>query len=262
MLGKLFKSGSAASAAKAAERKTAPKAPPGLRIYAIGDIHGQIGLLDELHAAIEADAAGGTQLQSVIIYLGDYVDRGMYSRQVIDRLIAGPPSGFRAVHLKGNHEEAVLDFLQDPTFGMQWRNFGGLETLYSYGIEDAGQLASPEAFVRAGNFFAEQLPMPHLSFLNALKTSVTLGDYFFTHAGVRPGVPLGQQRDEDLLWIREEFLESGADFGKVVVHGHTPEAEPVLRANRIGVDTGAYMTGVLTCVVLEEDSQRFLQARL
>jgi serine/threonine protein phosphatase 1 len=198
----------------------------------------------------------------VIVYLGDYVDRGLTSRQVIDRLIGGPPPGFRAVYLKGNHEEAVLEFLQDPTFGTQWRNFGGLETLYSYGIADAGQLQSPQDFLAAGNMFAERLPAKHLSFLNQLKISVTLGDYFFVHAGERPGTPLDQQREEDLLWIREDFLESQVDFGKVVVHGHTPEPDPVLRANRIGIDTGVYMTGVLTCVVLEDDTQRFLQARL
>ena len=261
MLGKLFK-----SAGNAAPRETAlkstPKAPAGLRIYAIGDIHGNLALLDDLHGQIAADAASGSQLQTVIVYLGDYVDRGLHSRQVIDRLLEGPPAGFRAVHIKGNHEEAVLDFLQDPTFGMQWRNFGGLETLYSYGVDNAGQLATPDAFLKAGNLFSENMPAQHLHFYNALKTSVTLGDYFFTHAGVRPGVPLSQQREEDLLWIREEFLDSPANFGKVVVHGHTPEPDPVLRPNRIGIDTGAYMTGVLTCVVLEDESQRFIQAKL
>jgi serine/threonine protein phosphatase 1 len=261
MFGKLFRSAGNAAAREAA-REGAPKAPAGLRIYAIGDIHGNVALLDILHEKIAADAATGSQLQSVIIYLGDYVDRGLHSRQVIERLLAGPPPGFRAVHIKGNHEEAVLDFLQDPTFGMQWRNFGGLETLYSYGIDNAGELSTPDAFLKAGNHFSENVPAQHLHFFNALKTSVTLGDYFFTHAGVRPWVPLNQQREEDLLWIREEFLDSPANFGKVIVHGHTPEPDPVLRPNRIGIDTGAYMTGVLTSVVLEEESQRFIQARL
>jgi serine/threonine protein phosphatase 1 len=260
MLGKLFKSGGVA-VPKGGASKLAPKAPPGVRIYAVGDIHGQEELMDALHRAIAEDAAKGSQLQSVIVYLGDYVDRGMGSRQVIEELIAGPLPGFRGVYLRGNHEEAVLDFLQDPTFGMQWRNFGGLETLYSYGIEDAGRLQSPDDFLAAGNLFAERLPPSHLSFFNQLKISVTLGDYFFVHAGIRPGTALDKQSEEDMLWIRDEFLHSEADFGKVVVHGHTPEAEPVLKHNRIGVDTGAYMTGVLTCVVLEGESQRFLQAR-
>ena len=254
----IFKAKSAPASA-AARRQ--PEIPPGMRVYAIGDIHGQIELLDRLHREIEADACQGRQLQSVIVYLGDYVDRGLHSREVVERLLEGPPAGFRAVHIKGNHEQAVLDFLEDPSVGVQWASFGGLETLYSYGNPDAARLSKPDEFFKAADLFFDQLPAAHLRFFKDLKPSATIGDYYFVHAGVKPGIPLEKQAEEDLLWIREEFLDSPADFGKIVVHGHTPEPDPVLRANRIGIDTGAYMTGVLTCVVLEGTGQRFLQAR-
>jgi serine/threonine protein phosphatase 1 len=249
-----------AKSARPAEARRQPEAPPGMRIYAVGDIHGQLELLDRLHGAIAADAATGKQLQNVIVYLGDYVDRGMHSREVVDRILAGPLPGFRAVHIKGNHEQAVLDFLEDPSFGTQWANFGGLETLYSYGVEDAAHITKPAEFFAAADLFSDRLPAAHLRFFKAVQPCVTLGDYYFVHAGVKPGIPLERQAEEDLLWIREEFLDSPADFGKVVVHGHTPEPEPVLRTNRIGIDTGAYMTGVLSCVVLEGSELRFLQA--
>jgi serine/threonine protein phosphatase 1 len=250
----------AKTAPKAGARRL-PQAPAGMRIYAIGDIHGQLQLLDKLHAEIEADATVGNPLQRILVYLGDYVDRGIYTRGVVERLLEGPLPGFRAVYLKGNHEQAVLDFLEDPSFGVQWANFGGLETLHSYGVENAAQLTKPAEFFAAADLFFQRLPSDHLRFFKSLQMSVTLGDYFFVHAGVKPGVPLSRQDEEDLLWIREEFLESGEDFGKIVVHGHTPVPEPELRTNRVGVDTGAYMTGILTCAVLEGTSLRFLQAR-
>lgn len=238
-----------------------PAIPAGLRIYAIGDIHGQLALLDRLHDEIASDAAAAPDLASSVIYLGDYVDRGLHSREIIDRLLMGGPKGCGAIHLKGNHEQAVLDFLDDPTFGMHWANFGGLETLYSYGIQDAAGLSKPEDFMGAADLFARLIPPAHLRFFKSVQLTATVGDYFFVHAGVKPGVPLDQQSEEDLIWIREEFLESDADFGKIIVHGHTPEPEPVVKNNRIGIDTGAYMTGVLSCVVLEGTTRRFLRAK-
>lgn len=257
VLSKLFqRTGQKASKSPAQTR--AAKAPPGMRIYAIGDIHGRDDLLRVLHERILDDIADGNPLQTTIVYLGDYVDRGLGSARVIDMLLDEPLPGTRSVHLKGNHEEAVLDFLDDASFGMVWRNFGGLETLYSYGVPDAMSISSVPEFVAAQEAFADHLPARHLNWLKGLRPSVTLGDYFFTHAGVRPGVPLEKQSEEDLMWIRDVFLDSDASFGKIVVHGHTPEPEPVLRHNRIGVDTGAYMTDVLTCVVLEGEAQRFL----
>lgn len=239
----------------------APAVPPGVRVYAIGDVHGRYDLLDDLLQRIEADAARGSQLQTLLIMLGDYVDRGLHSRAVVERLLRGPLPGTRATFLKGNHEQALLEFLDDPGFGQVWRNFGGLETLFSYGVEDASRLATREDFARAQSQFKALLPPEHLVFLKNLKLMSTVGDYCFVHAGVRPGVALDRQVEQDLLWVRDVFLDSDDDFGRVVVHGHTPEAEPVVRPNRIGIDTGAYMTGVLTAVALEGSERRFLTAQ-
>ncbi|MGX1198702.1 serine/threonine protein phosphatase 1 [Parvibaculum sp. MBR-TMA-1.3b-4.2] len=237
---------------------TPPSAPEGMRIYAIGDIHGRADLLEGLLARIEKDARDFSG-RKVIVFLGDYVDRGMDSRAVLDRLVAGPPTAFEAVYLKGNHEEAMLQFLADAEFGRTWKYYGGLETLHSYGVRDLMRHDSADEFEQAREKLEAELPEAHKKFLQRLETSAEFGDYFFAHAGVRPGVPLSKQIDEDLLWIREDFLLSESSFGKVVVHGHTPEEKAVFRNNRIGVDTGAYMTGVLTALVLEGRSQRLLQ---
>lgn len=233
--------------------------PEGQRLYAIGDIHGRDDLLAELLGRIEEDARRAGPAQNILIYLGDYIDRGLQSQQVLERIVAGPPDGFEAIHLKGNHEAAMLEFLRDPAFGRTWKYYGGLETLHSYGIRELTLSDNPEDFERARKHFERALPEAHRRFLETLPLSVAFGDYFFVHAGVRPGVPLERQSEDDLLWIRDEFLESTASFGKVVVHGHTPREDVVFRTNRIGVDTGAYVTGVLTCVVLEGASRRLLQ---
>lgn len=233
--------------------------PEGQRLYAIGDIHGRDDLLAELLGRVEEDARRAGPAQNILIYLGDYIDRGLQSRQVLERIVAGPPDGFEAIHLKGNHEAAMLEFLRDPAFGRTWKYYGGLETLHSYGIRELTLSDNPEDFERARMHFEGALPEAHRRFLETLPLSVAFGDYFFVHAGVRPGVPLERQSEDDLLWIRDEFLESTSSFGKVVVHGHTPREDVVFRTNRIGVDTGAYVTGVLTCVVLEGASRRLLQ---
>ena len=225
------------------------------RIYAIGDIHGRLDLLDRAIAAIERDVRehGGDALT---VTLGDYVDRGPASRGVLDMLSANPfPTPY--VALKGNHELMLEAFVADPKLGPQWRDFGGLETLHSYGIS-AGRFMLNRNYVAAAKELGEALA-PHENFLQSLKTSHSHGNYFLCHAGVKPGVPLDLQDHHDLLWIRAEFLDSDADFGKIVVHGHTPVERPDVRANRINIDTGAYATGELTCVVLDEDSHRFLK---
>jgi serine/threonine protein phosphatase 1 len=230
---------------------------PGLaaRIYAIGDIHGRLDLLDRAIAAIERDVEdhGGDALT---VTLGDYVDRGPASRGVLDRLSANPfPTPY--VALRGNHELMMEAFVADPALGPQWRDFGGLETLHSYGIS-AGRFLMRRNYAAAAKELGEALA-PHTGFLQSLKTSYGHGKYFLCHAGVKPGVPLDRQEHHDLLWIRSEFLDSNADFGKIVVHGHTPVERPDVRANRINIDTGAFATGNLTCVVLDEDSHRFLK---
>lgn len=235
--------------------------PEGMRIYAIGDIHGRDDLLARLLGQIEADAHEHPASRNILIFLGDYVDRGLQSRAVLDRLSGDLMPDFERVFLKGNHEQAMLQFLEDASFGKTWKYYGGLETLHSYGVTELTRTDDPAAFEHARERFAEALPERHLRFLKSLAISAEFGSYFFAHAGVRPGVPLNRQIEEDLLWIREGFLESDRAFGKVVVHGHTPVEQVVVKSNRIGVDTGAYMTGVLTAVVLEGTSRRFVQTR-
>jgi serine/threonine protein phosphatase 1 len=229
--------------------------PDAARIYAIGDIHGRLDLLDRAIDAIDRDLKerGGAALT---VTLGDYVDRGPASRGVLDRLSANPfPTPY--VALKGNHELMLEAFLADPTVGPQWKDFGGLETLHSYGIS-AGRFLMGWDYPAAAEALREAVA-PHIAFLQSLKTSHSHGRYFLCHAGVRPGIALDRQDDHDLMWIRAEFLGSDLDFGKVVVHGHTPVERPEVKANRINIDTGAYATGELTCVVLDEGGHRFLK---
>lgn len=226
-----------------------------MRIYAVGDIHGSARLLDQLHAKIMEDAKSA-QGECVIVYLGDYVDRGLESKGVIERLL-NPPTGFETHHLRGNHDQMLLDFLRDPSQFSLWKNYGASFTLISYGVLPP-RFEDEESFTKARDQLAEKLPAAHLNFLTGLALSLRLGDYFFAHAGVRPGIALDKQAPEDLLAIREEFLESRLDLGAVVVHGHTPMDKEVVRFNRISIDTGAYATSRLTAVVLEGVARRFL----
>lgn len=189
--------------------------------------------------------------------LGDYVDRGPASREVLD-LLAGNPFPTPYVALKGNHEAVVEGFLEAGAGGDLWRKFGGLETLHSYGVPVADVMMGRNFDVAAERLRAA-LPDAHRAFLTSLRTSYTHDGYFFCHAGVRPGVALAQQTEADLLWIREDFLGSTVDFGKIVVHGHTPVEAPDVRPNRINIDTGAFITGQLTCVVLDGSGHRFLK---
>jgi serine/threonine protein phosphatase 1 len=247
--------------------KQAPSSPPtvplakvplGMRVYAVGDIHGCSDLLDILHGRIRDDLEGSPVDNVTIVYLGDYVDRGADSSGVLDRLCAAPPKGMSRILLKGNHEVMLLRFLEEPETGAQWRRYGGAETLLSYRVDVARAVNGLRALAEQ---FAKEIPPEHLQLLQSLPPSASIGDYFFCHAGVRPGVPLERQKEADLLWIREAFLASDDYFGKVVVHGHTPTEEPENRDNRIGVDTGAYATHQLTCVVLEGEERRFLTAQ-
>ncbi len=241
-------------------QKTEPMAaavPRGLRVYAVGDVHGRLDLLDQLHDAIEDDAASASDLVKYIVYLGDYVDRGPCSRGVIERLIEGPPPGFGAIHLKGNHEASMLNFLENIDIGPNWLTYGGAATLVSYHLPPPPEIGT-ETLLRVQEMLLTALPPTHRLFLESLRPSVTIGDYLFVHAGIRPGVPLNRQREQDMIWIREEFLRSTKDHGKVVVHGHTISMEPEVRANRIGIDTGAFATNRLTCLALEGTERRFL----
>ncbi len=233
----------------------APAIPAGIRLYVIGDIHGRLDLLNDLEQKIRRDLETAPT-EVMTIFLGDYVDRGRDSAGVLERLSA---EAFctAVLPLRGNHEEVFLQFLSDAAILGSWRKFGGLETLHSYGVS-VDEAMRGAGYDRAQAALVAALPLRHRQFLEHTQLSFTLGDYFFSHAGVKPGVDLEEQAIGDLLWIRNEFLDFEGSFGKIVVHGHTPVADPEIKSNRINVDTGAYASSILTALVLEGDARRFL----
>jgi serine/threonine protein phosphatase 1 len=237
-------------------RKERASVPAGRRIYAVGDIHGRADLLAETLARIDKDLNERPIKASTEIFLGDYIDRGPQSRQVIDLLIARRRIR-NVVLLKGNHEACALQFLEEPNLLPAWKDVGGTNTLLSYGVTPARSADSTLAYETA-KAFHRAMPAIHRNFLRGLALSFTCGDFFFVHAGVRPGIPLQTQAQQDLLWIREDFLLYEETFSKIIVHGHTPVYEPDIQPNRINIDTGAYATGKLTCLVLEELEMSFL----
>ncbi|RBP07351.1 serine/threonine protein phosphatase 1 [Roseiarcus fermentans] len=240
-------------------QRTPPLAdvPEGMRIYAVGDVHGRDDLLEEIATAIERDLASAPS-EVVTVLLGDYVDRGPESASVLERLASGRfPTPVQA--LRGNHEQMLLQFLNDPPELEIWRRNGGLETLHSYGV-DVSTVMRGHGYEQARDALLAAIPSKHLEFLSSTQPSATYGGYFFCHAGVRPRIPLALQRAEDLMWIRDGFLQSRRLFEKVVVHGHTPVARPDFRVNRINIDTGAFATSVLTCLVLEGAERRTMTA--
>jgi serine/threonine protein phosphatase 1 len=226
-----------------------PSLPAELRIYAIGDIHGRLDLLDELLARISSDIALRPTARPLYVFLGDYIDRGSASRETIDRLIEHGKT-HESVFLKGNHELIAIKCLSDRGLFDQWLRLGGLETLVSYGVP-AETLANGKQIAELQSAFHGALPQAHFRFFRDLKNSFECGDFFFAHAGVKPNVELSRQKENDLLWIRGEFLTSTDDFGKIIVHGHTPTHEIEVASNRINIDTGAFATGRLSCLVLE-----------
>ena len=236
----------------------APTVPPGTRVYAVGDVHGELPALIRLVAMIREDAVGSTAERRVLIFVGDYVDRGLESRGVIDFLLANPAPGFESVFLRGNHESWMAAFLDDARAGAQWLAAGGQATLLSYRVALPPPPRDAAHFERVREALARALPRDHRTFLERLSLSHTEGDYAFVHAGIRPGIGLADQHEDDLLWIREEFIHDRRDHGKMIVHGHSLTHRPEIRPNRIGIDTGAYATGRLTCLVLEGTDRRFL----
>lgn len=226
-----------------------PSLPAELRIYAIGDIHGRLDLLDELLARISSDIALRPTARPLYVFLGDYIDRGSASRETIDRLIEHGKT-HESVFLKGNHELIAIKCLSDRGLFDQWLRLGGLETLVSYGVP-AETLANGKQIAELQSAFHGALPQAHFRFFRDLKNSFECGDFFFAHAGVKPNVELSRQKENDLLWIRGEFLTSKDDFGKIIVHGHTPTHEIEVAPNRINIDTGAFATGRLSCLVVE-----------
>ncbi len=227
-------------------------------IYAIGDIHGCARELDILHGQIAADAAHRGQGRSVtLVYVGDYVDRGPDSAGVIERLLGpAPVAGAERIYLRGNHEDAMLAFLEDAEAGAEWLDYGGLETLKSYGINPAGGALWRQNLAEG---LAAKLPETHRQFLMNLRDRWSYGGYGFVHAGVRPGVAWDAQKTDDLLWIREPFLSSRTRFDRKIVHGHTITETPDVRPNRIGIDTGAFHSGVLTALVIDGMTEAFVQ---
>jgi len=236
--------------------KRRPSVPAGTRVYAIGDVHGRIDLLDSLLARIDDNLTAAPAERAIHVFLGDYIDRGPNSRSVVDRLIERSRT-HEVVCLKGNHEAFILEFLEDASMLADWRQLGGLPTLMSYGLAPPGRMES-SGHEKLAAELRQSMPKEHHMFLTNLQMTFVCGDYFFVHAGVRPGVQLAAQKEEDLLWIRDEFLGSQADFGKVIVHGHTPIEAPDIRKNRINIDTGAFATGKLTCLVIEGETLSFI----
>lgn len=233
--------------------------PEGTVVYAVGDVHGYLNLLQRVEAQIRSDMASRRAERTVVVYLGDYVDRGPASKGVVEHLMTAPLPDCEIVHLSGNHEQWMLQFLSDASVGRAWMRNGGQETLHSYGVS-VSPGADDAAMEAAQAAFAKALPASHRRFLEAMPLSHREGDYFFAHAGVRPGVPLEEQTPQCLTWIREEFLYSSADFGAVVVHGHTPSHTPEEHPNRIAIDTGAFMSGILTAVVLDGERRLFMHS--
>jgi serine/threonine protein phosphatase 1 len=228
--------------------------PEGKIVYAIGDIHGRLDLLQTSLAAIESHAARQPAWWTKrIVFLGDYLDRGPDSAGVIDRLSNRPLSGFDCTALKGNHEQAMLEFLDADAPDPTWLRYGGVAALASYGIAVTDR---PLAEIR--DEMRARLPYGHIEFLRQLKLYVLEGDYLFVHAGVRPGIPLENQTTQDFLWIRDSFLRHESPHPWRVVHGHSISEIPEIRHNRIGIDTGAYASGVLTTLVLWQDRIDFL----
>jgi serine/threonine protein phosphatase 1 len=231
--------------------------PKGMRIYVIGDIHGRVDLLHQMMGLIDEDAKSFNGERLIELYLGDYIDRGWDSRAVIDTLCEMPEKGRERITLRGNHEEVLLSFLREPAILEEWAEFGGLETLFSYGIQISHKNLR-ENIEKLHMLFSQALPDRHKQFFEETDLMVQYGDYVFVHAGVRPALSLDKQTKDDLLWIREPFLSQPHGLPFCVVHGHTPEEEPVDKGFRIGLDTGAYITHQLSCLVLEGQNKRYL----
>jgi serine/threonine protein phosphatase 1 len=239
-----------------ASGRSKPRLPEGTRVYAVGDVHGRADLLDRVLSQIDAHLSRDPVSRPIEVFLGDYVDRGPDSRRVIDLLIRRREKR-ETICLKGNHETYLLEFLKDPKVFDIWREYGGLETLTSYGVNPPLR-PEPAERKQLARSLAKVLPKDHLRFLSQLTTTFTCGDFLFVHAGVQPGVPLNRQREEDLLWIRDDFLRTDYDFGKYIVHGHTPVDEPDIRLNRINIDTGAFATGRLTCLMIQGEEMQVI----
>lgn len=229
------------------------RGPDGVRLYAIGDVHGRLDLLEELHRRIQDEIERDRPADWRIIHLGDYVDRGRQSRGVVERLMAMQRADARVIALAGNHDLGLLDFLAASSTESLFMLYGGIETAASYGVAFGGR-----ELERFHAELAAAVPQSHLDFLRGCRFSAGFGDFFFCHAGIRPGVPLERQSPDDLVWIREPFLAHADLHPKVVVHGHTITRRPEVLVNRVNVDTGAWRSDVLTALAVEGSEKRLL----
>ncbi len=235
-----------------------PRGPKGRRAYVVGDVHGRLdlleGLLDDIHADFERDKPA----KVLLVFLGDLIDRGPSSAQVVERLRTYRHRDIQPVFLLGNHEEVLLRILAgEVEYLPGWLRFGGAQCLESYGADPRSiGAASDESALAA---IREAIPDEHVAFLRTFADTCRFGDYLFVHAGIRPGIALDEQSQADLRWIREPFLSDETGHGFLVVHGHTISPEVEERTNRIGIDTGAYRSGVLTALAIEEDRRWYLK---
>ncbi|HEY0148199.1 MAG TPA: metallophosphoesterase [Allosphingosinicella sp.] len=234
-----------------------PRGKEGARAYAIGDIHGRLDLLDLLLAKVEADIASRPPKRNFIVFLGDLIDRGPESAGVVERLRTYQPEGARPIFLAGNHEEVLLRMLGgDASILPSWLKFGGAECAQSYGLQpDSLRLLAEDAALQ---LLRAKVPRAHADFLESFGDTFRFGDYLFVHAGIRPGVGIEQQDRYDLRWIRDPFLSDTKEHGVMVVHGHTIVPQVEERPNRIAIDTGAYHSGVLTALAIEDDQRWYL----
>ncbi len=237
-----------------------PSGPEGYRAYVVGDVHGRLDLLEALLRKIEADIAARPKSEVVLVFVGDLIDRGPSSAGVVERLRGYQKDGVRTVFLLGNHEEVLLRILaSEAELIPGWLRFGGAECLRSYGVDPARLKGLDDAEALA--LIQGAIPPEHAEFLRTFGDTFRFGDYLFVHAGVRPGVELAAQRQKDLRWIREPFLLDRSDHGFVVVHGHTISSEVEELPNRIGIDTGAYATGILTALMIDGGKRQFIDTR-
>lgn len=235
-----------------------PRGACDLRAYVVGDIHGRLDLLQHLLARIHRDMQLRTPRETLLVFVGDLIDRGPQSAQVIERLRTYHRPNVQPIFLLGNHEEVLLRILDgDTSLIRSWLRFGGAQCLKSYGVSPR-KVATAAGVLEALETIRGAIPREHVEFLRSFDDSCRFGDYLFVHAGIRPGIDLQEQRQSDLRWIREPFLLDETDHGFVVVHGHTIAAEVEEKPNRIGIDTGAYATGVLTALGIEGDERWFI----
>jgi len=236
-----------------------PRTPRNYRAYAVGDVHGRLDLLDKMISLIEADLDQHPARRALLVFLGDIIDRGPASAQAIERLRIYRHPNVRTIFLLGNHEEVLLRILNGERGILDsWLRFGGGECLASYGVDPKTVKALPER--DALKLIRQSVPEDHRKFIGEWADTLRFGDYLFVHAGIRPSIDLSMQSQSDLRWIRQPFLDDEADHGFVIVHGHTISQDVVERPNRVGIDTGAYRTGVLTALVLDGENRRFIQA--